>query len=125
MNDIKVDHRDHQYLVDRAADEIRRAIGHCELKPGERLPPVRDLPGVPPGVNTNVALCALFQLRAEGLLEFGRSLADGITVIGHSRKRRRRRTTIWPPDVVTSRSDPAEARHHLLARPTLSRPLVP
>jgi GntR family transcriptional regulator len=66
-------------LHDQVAAEIRRAIAAGEAKPGERLPPARDLAAVL-GVNTNTVLRALRILREEGLLEFRRG--RGITVIG-------------------------------------------
>ena len=66
-------------LRDQAAAAIRRAIADREAKPGERLPPARDLAAVM-GVNTNTVLRALRMLREEGLLEFRRG--RGITVAG-------------------------------------------
>ena len=66
-------------LHEQVAAEIRRAIAVGEAKPGERLPPARDLAAVL-GVNTNTVLRALRQLRDEGLLEFRRG--RGITVSG-------------------------------------------
>jgi GntR family transcriptional regulator len=66
-------------LHEQVAAEIRRAIADGEAKPGERLPPARDLAAVL-GVNTDTVLCALRQLRNEGLLEFRRG--RGITVLG-------------------------------------------
>ena len=64
---------------ERVAAELRRAIADGEAKPGERLPPARDLAAVL-GVNTNTVLRALRTLRDEGLLEFRRG--RGITVAG-------------------------------------------
>lgn len=66
-------------LHDQVAGELRRAIADGEAKPGERLPPAKDLAAVL-GVNTNTVLRALRELRDEGLLEFRRG--RGITVTG-------------------------------------------
>jgi GntR family transcriptional regulator len=66
-------------LHDQVAADIRRAIADGEARPGERLPPARDLAAVL-GVNTNTVLRALRLLREEGLLEFRRG--HGITVSG-------------------------------------------
>jgi GntR family transcriptional regulator len=64
---------------EQVAAEIRRAIAQGEVRPGERLPPAKDLAAVL-GVNANTVLRALRQLREEGLLEFRRG--RGITVAG-------------------------------------------
>jgi GntR family transcriptional regulator len=66
-------------LHEQVAGEIRRAIADGEAKPGERLPPTRDLAAVL-GVNTNTVLRALRTLRDEGLLDFRRG--RGVTVAG-------------------------------------------
>ena len=79
MLTVKLDHDDPLDLHEQVAGEIRRAIADGEAKPGERLPPAKDLAAVL-GVNTNTALRALRQLRDEGLLEFRRG--RGITVTG-------------------------------------------
>jgi GntR family transcriptional regulator len=75
----KLDHRSPTPLFEQTAAEIRRAIADGEAKPGERLPPAKDIAAVL-GVNTNTVLRALRALRDEGLLEFRRG--RGITVIG-------------------------------------------
>ena len=75
----KIDKRDPTDLYEQVAAEIRRAIADGEAKPGERLPPAKDLAAVL-GVNTNTVLRALRLLRDEGLLEFRRG--RGISVTG-------------------------------------------
>jgi GntR family transcriptional regulator len=79
MIDVKLNRSDPTLLHDQVAAQIRRAIADGEAKPGERLPPARDLAAVM-GVNTNTVLRALRILRDEGLLEFRRGL--GIHVSG-------------------------------------------
>jgi len=71
---VKVDQEDATHLHEQVAAEIRRAIADGEARPGERLPPARDLAAVI-GVNTNTVLRALRALRDEGLLEFRRGRA--------------------------------------------------
>jgi len=79
MRDVKAARDDSLDLHEQVAVEIRRAIADGEAKPGERLPPAKDLAAVL-GVNTNTVLRALRRLRDEGLLEFRRG--RGITVTG-------------------------------------------
>jgi GntR family transcriptional regulator len=79
MLDVNVDRGDPTDLYEQVAGEIRRAIAEGEAKPGERLPPAKDLAAVL-GVNRNTVLRALHILRDEGLLEFRRG--RGITVAG-------------------------------------------
>jgi DNA-binding transcriptional regulator YhcF (GntR family) len=79
MPDFKVDKLSPIPLHDQVAAALRRAIAEGEAKPGERLPPAKDLAAVM-GVNTNTVLRALRALRDEGLLEFRRG--RGITVAG-------------------------------------------
>jgi GntR family transcriptional regulator len=79
MRKVKVDRDEPLDLHEQVAGEIRRAIADGEAKPGERLPPAKDLAAVL-GVNTNTVLRALRELRDEGLLEFRRG--RGITVTG-------------------------------------------
>jgi len=66
-------------LHDQVAAEIRRAIARGEAKPGDRLPPARDL-AAELGVNANTVFRALRLLRDEGLLEFSRG--RGVRVSG-------------------------------------------
>ena len=79
MLDVKVDRGDPTELYQQVAGEIRRAIAEGEAKPGERLPPAKDLAAVLK-VNTNTVLRALRELRDEGLLEFRRG--RGVSVSG-------------------------------------------
>ena len=79
MIPVKVDKTDPTDLYEQVAGEIRRAVAEGEAKPGERLPPAKDLAAVL-GVNTNTVLRALRVLRDEGMLEFRRG--RGVTVAG-------------------------------------------
>lgn len=79
MLNVKIDRQEQTDLFEQVAAEIRRAIADGEAKPGERLPPARDLAAVL-GVNTNTVLRSLRLLRDEGLLEFRRG--RGIHVAG-------------------------------------------
>src|SRR6185503_9374409 len=79
MLNVKVDKSDPTDLYEQVAAEIRRAIADGEAKPGERLPPAKDLAAIL-DVNTNTVLRSLRLLREEGLLEFRRG--RGITVAG-------------------------------------------
>jgi GntR family transcriptional regulator len=79
-----IDRADPTLLHDQVAAEIRRAISDGEAKPGEKLPPSRDL-GAVLGLNPNTVLRALRLLRDEGLLEFRRG--HGITVTDAAAKK--------------------------------------
>ncbi len=65
----------------QVAAELRREIAEGEARPGERLPPARDMAAVM-GINQNTMFRALRHLRDEGLLEFQRG--RGITVTGEA-----------------------------------------
>ena len=79
MIPVKLDRSDPTALHDQVAAQIRRSIAEGDAKPGERLPPAKDLAAVM-DVNTNTVLRALRALRDEGLLEFRRG--HGIRVSG-------------------------------------------
>ena len=79
MLNVKVSKADPTDLYEQVAAEIRRAIANGEAKPGERLPPAKDLAAIL-DVNTNTVLRSLRLLRDEGLLEFRRG--RGISVAG-------------------------------------------
>src|SRR5215210_6376240 len=79
MFDVKVNRADPTDLYEQVAGEIRRAIADGEAKPGDRLPPAKDLAAIL-DVNTNTVLRSLRLLRDEGLLEFRRG--RGISVAG-------------------------------------------
>jgi GntR family transcriptional regulator len=76
---VEIDRSEPTELYVQVAAELRRAISDGEARPGERLPPARDLAAVL-GVNANTVLRALRLLRDDGLLEFRRG--RGITVAG-------------------------------------------
>jgi GntR family transcriptional regulator len=76
---MRVDRSDPTLVFEQVAAEIRRAILDGEARPGERLPPAKDL-AAELAVNTNTVLRALRLLRDEGLLEFRRG--RGVTVAG-------------------------------------------
>lgn len=79
MNQVKVDRRDPTPLHEQVAAQIRRSIAEGDAKPGDRLPPAKDLAAVME-VNANTVLRALRELRDEGLLDFRRGL--GVRVAG-------------------------------------------
>jgi len=79
MLETKVDKSDPTPLHEQVAAQIRRSIAEGDAKPGQRLPPAKDLAAVM-DVNTNTVLRGLRELRDEGLLEFRRGL--GIRVAG-------------------------------------------
>jgi GntR family transcriptional regulator len=74
-----VDRSNPTSLHEQVAGQIRRSLAEGDAKPGERLPPAKDLAAVLK-VNTNTVLRALRELRDEGLLEFQRG--RGIRVAG-------------------------------------------
>jgi GntR family transcriptional regulator len=76
---MQIDRSDPTLVFEQVAAEIRRAILDGEARPGERLPPAKDL-AAELGVNTNTVLRSLRLLRDEGLLEFRRG--RGVTVAG-------------------------------------------
>lgn len=79
MVGVKLDRSDPTALHQQVAGQIRRSIAEGDAKPGDRLPPAKDLAAVM-DVNANTVLRALRELRDEGLLEFRRGL--GVRVAG-------------------------------------------
>src|SRR3954451_7791506 len=79
MLNVKVDRGDPTDLYEQVAGEIRHAIADGEAKPGERLPPGKDL-AAGMGVNTHSVLSALRILPEERRPEFRRG--RGISVPG-------------------------------------------
>jgi GntR family transcriptional regulator len=75
----RVDPSETTTLHDQAAAQIRRSIAEGDARPGDPLPPAKDLAAVM-GLNANTVLGALRTLRDEGLLEFRRG--RGIRVSG-------------------------------------------
>jgi GntR family transcriptional regulator len=81
---VTIDHSSLVPLHEQVAAAIRRAIADGEARPGERLPPARDLAAVL-GVNANTVFRALRTLREEGLVEFRRG--RGVSVTGIAPRR--------------------------------------
>ncbi|GGM84504.1 GntR family transcriptional regulator [Thermopolyspora flexuosa] len=75
---LTLDLNDPRPLHEQIAEAVRRAIALGDVRPGDRLPPARDLAAAL-GVNTNTALRALRELRDEGVLEFRRG--RGVSVL--------------------------------------------
>ena len=71
-------------LHEQVAASVRRAIADGGAKPGERLPPARDMAKVL-GVNSNTVFRALHTLRDEGLLEFSRGRGVSVTGVAPQR----------------------------------------
>ena len=123
MLNVKVDRRPHR-SVRQVAGEIRRAIAEGEAKPGERLPPAKDLAAVL-GVNTNTVLRALRLLRDEGLLEFRRG--RGISVAGTPERgavvqRAQRARRLRPPPGLPPRRARRDHRRRRLTERRLPSP---
>ena len=79
MKNVKLRQNDSLPLHDRVAAEIRRDIANDDVKPGQRLPPARDMAAVL-GVHPNTVFRALRLLRDEEVLEYCRG--RGVTVVG-------------------------------------------
>ena len=81
---VQINLDDRLPLWEQVATELRREIAEGECRPGERLPPARDIAAVC-GVNTNTVLRALRELRDEGILDFRRG--RGITITDNAPQR--------------------------------------
>jgi len=79
MRKVKRNGGDAFALHDQVAAEIRRDIANGDVRPGQRLPPARDMAAIL-DVHPNTVLRALRILRDEGVLEFRRG--RGVTVSG-------------------------------------------
>lgn len=75
---LTLDLNDVRPLHEQVAGALRRAIGEGSYRPGDRLPPAREIAGVL-GINPNTVLRALRDLRDEGVLEFRRG--RGVSVL--------------------------------------------
>ncbi len=112
---VEVDKADTTDLYEQVASEIRRAIADGEAKPGERLPPAKDLAAVL-DVHTNTVLRAL-RLRAMKVCTS--SDARGDLGRRYTRARRgpqqgpRARRTRAPPRLQRRRTVMAHRRCHL------------
>src|SRR5205809_5198918 len=96
MLEVKIDRRELLGLHEQVAAELRRAIAEGEARPGERLPPARDLAAVL-GVNRNTVLRALACCATRGCSSSGvaaESRWPGRASAGRS----------WPEREISSRS---------------------
>jgi GntR family transcriptional regulator len=75
---LSLDLNDPRPLHEQVAGAIRRSVTTGEVRPGDRLPPARDLAAAL-GINANTVLKALRDLRDEGVVEFRRG--RGISVV--------------------------------------------
>ncbi|WP_147137348.1 GntR family transcriptional regulator [Stackebrandtia albiflava] len=78
---LRLESADSRPLHEQLAAGIRRAVADGHWRPGDRLPPARDL-AEQLDVNPNTVLRAFRQLRDEQLLEFRRG--RGVTVAPRS-----------------------------------------
>jgi DNA-binding transcriptional regulator YhcF (GntR family) len=68
---ITIDHSANVPLADQIAAAVRRAVVHRELRPGDRLPPAREVAATL-SVNVHTVLRGYQQLRDEGLIDMRR-----------------------------------------------------
>jgi DNA-binding transcriptional regulator YhcF (GntR family) len=73
-------------LYAQISSQLRRAIGEGKVRPGERLPPAREL-AESLAVNLHTVLRAYDTLRAEGVLDVRRG--RGVVVVGAAGERAR------------------------------------
>ena len=84
IESLQIDPKSQTPIHEQVASALRRAIAEGEAKPGERLPPARDLAAVLK-VNSNTVFRALRTLRDEGLLEFSRGRGVSVTGVAPNR----------------------------------------
>lgn len=75
---FKVDVGDALPLHEQLAGSVRRALADEKLRPGDRVPPAKEL-AEQLNINPNTVLRALRELRDEGILEFRRGRGIRVT----------------------------------------------
>ena len=101
---LEIDPSSHVPLYVQIVEEVRLAIATGVLRPGDRLPPIRDL-AVRIAVNPLTVVRAYSTLIGEGVLEARRGtgtfVADGRGRRDHPRRERERLARRWAGDLAT------------------------
>jgi GntR family transcriptional regulator len=89
MTTIRLDPASSVALYLQIAEQVRRLVALGALRPGDRLPTVREL-AVSTRVNRNTAARAIQQLEGEGIVRTrvgqGTFVADGADTLGRARR---------------------------------------